>query len=389
MLTMTDLFCGAGGSSTGATQVPGIEIRLAMNHWDRAIETHNTNHPNTDHLCADIQVTNPRYLPSTDVLWASPECTNHSIAKGRKVSSDQPDLFGDTLADAAAERSRATMWDVPRFAEAHNYKVILIENVVEAINWVPFQSWLASMDALGYDHQKIFLNSMHATWQGAGAPQSRDRMYVCFWKKGNPRPNLEALQRPKAWCQHCEQVVSARQWWKNPDRQHGKYRSQYLYRCPNHACRNSVVEPFTSSAETIIDWSHLGERIADRTKPLAAKTIQRINKGIEKYWSTASQDRKPLVMAYYGSGLNTLPASQPISTITTVERHTLLSPGTSSSIEDTHLRMLTPHEIKRAMAFPDHYKMTGTRREQVKQAGNAVTPPAARDLVAAAVQSLS
>jgi DNA (cytosine-5)-methyltransferase 1 len=42
MLSLTDLFCGAGGSSTGAVAVPGIEVRMASNHWDLAIETHNT-----------------------------------------------------------------------------------------------------------------------------------------------------------------------------------------------------------------------------------------------------------------------------------------------------------------------------------------------------------
>jgi len=33
MITMTDLFCGAGGSSTGAMQVPGVQVRTAANHW--------------------------------------------------------------------------------------------------------------------------------------------------------------------------------------------------------------------------------------------------------------------------------------------------------------------------------------------------------------------
>jgi site-specific DNA-cytosine methylase len=44
-LPLTDLFCGAGGSSTGAIQVPGVEARLAANHWRLATETHNTSHP--------------------------------------------------------------------------------------------------------------------------------------------------------------------------------------------------------------------------------------------------------------------------------------------------------------------------------------------------------
>lgn len=431
-LTLTDLFCGAGGSSTGAIQVPGISIKLAVNHWERAIETHSANHPDTEHLCADIQVTNPHYLPSTDILWASPSCTNHSKAKGKKRPTNQPDLFGETIADEAAEKSRATMWNVPEFSEAHNYNIVLIENVVEAMFWLPFRSWLQSMDDLGYYHQLIFLNSMHASWQGIGAPQSRDRMYVCFWKKGNPKPDLESMQRPEAWCAECGELVRARQWWKNPAKPYGKYRSQYLYRCPNSACRNSIVEPIAEAAASIIDWADLGERIGDRDKPLADKTMRRIKMGIEKHWApihlehggngydaadpkhpqymnpdsyyrawNVSEPFKtmhtreskgialhPLTMAYYGSGVNTNKVTEPMSTVTTVERHALLAPGGSIDVNDVHFRMLTAHEIKRAMAFPANYVITGNRREQVKQAGNAVTPPATRDLVAAAAQSL-
>jgi DNA (cytosine-5)-methyltransferase 1 len=43
-LTVTDQFCGAGGSSLGAA-ASGMEVMLAMNHWELAIKTHNTNFP--------------------------------------------------------------------------------------------------------------------------------------------------------------------------------------------------------------------------------------------------------------------------------------------------------------------------------------------------------
>lgn len=49
MITLTDLFCGAGGSSTGAVQVPGVQVRVASNHWKLAVDTHETNHPDTGH----------------------------------------------------------------------------------------------------------------------------------------------------------------------------------------------------------------------------------------------------------------------------------------------------------------------------------------------------
>ena len=93
-LTITDQFCGAGGSSQGARRLSrkmggGLEIVLAMNHWRLAIETHNTNFPQTDHDCADISACDPRRYQSTDILITSPECTNHSLAKGVKRKYQQ------------------------------------------------------------------------------------------------------------------------------------------------------------------------------------------------------------------------------------------------------------------------------------------------------------
>jgi len=50
VITVTDLFCGAGGSGLGATAVAGVELRIAANHWALAIQTHATNVPDTDHV---------------------------------------------------------------------------------------------------------------------------------------------------------------------------------------------------------------------------------------------------------------------------------------------------------------------------------------------------
>ncbi len=503
MLTLTDLFCGAGGSSTGAVEIPGVEVRMASNHWDLAVETHNTNHPDADHLCADLSQIDPRYFPRTDILWASPECTNHSVAKGKKRAGAQPDLFGEILPDAAAERSRATMWDVPRFAEVHRYEAVIVENVVDAWHWEPFRAWLMAMDCLGYDHQPVFLNSMHAQAFGPGAPQSRDRMYVVFWRKGNTAPELDLVTRPDAICPDCG-PVKAMQWWKRQPAW-GRYRSQYIYRCPNIKCRNTAVEPLFRPAAEIIDWDLLGQRIGDRAKPLADKTLARIRAGVEKYWGpfitehrheyrtrditkpmqtvaasgnhfglavpvegrdgkqaqpvsmpartmttrnetglafiaelrgggskhravteplatvTASGNHHGLVTTYYGNG-STTTTSEALSTCTTVERHALLMRNNSSKgsgaemstpvteairtitttghqsliearrptvdINDVLFRMLEPLEIKRAMDFPAEYTILGNRREQVRMAGNAVTPPAARDLVGVVSRSL-
>jgi hypothetical protein len=139
-VTVTDQFCGAGGSSIGARR-RGLRVRMALNHWKRAIETHQTNFPDTDHDCTDISACDPRRYPSTDILITSPECTTHSPAGGSRKPKMQRDLFLPRSDDAEAERSRATMYDVCRFAEIHEYNIIIVENVVEAYSTSRHTRW--------------------------------------------------------------------------------------------------------------------------------------------------------------------------------------------------------------------------------------------------------
>lgn len=460
--TVTDLFAGAGGSSTGFVDA-GMDVRMASNHWALAVETHNTNHPDTDHDLADISQVDPRRYPTTDILWGSPECTNHSVAKGRKriTAMDlEADLFGDKpLPDEAADRSRATMWDIPRFAEHHRYRYVVTENVVDAARWVMFPAWLQAMTLLGYHHEIVYLNSMHAQLGGLPAPQSRDRMYVAFWRKDQARPELERVTSPEAWCPRCEAIVRTRQVFKKAERW-GRYKAQYVYHCADVAC-STTVEPGWLPAASAIDWSLPAERIGDRKRPLSAKTMARIKEGLRRYGATpvavdavrsapilAAVQREPfatsttaytrsllipvegrdgkraepvsdalrtqttrnetgLLMPYYGASKTAQPTTEAMGTLTTVDRYALITlrgqnaPKAPSDVLDTvtaggnhhgllevtdamvdacRFRMLEPDEIKRGMAFPNDYRMLGTKREQVKLSGNAVTPPASRDL---------
>lgn len=467
-LTVTDMFCGAGGSSTGLTMTDGFEIIVAANHWQLALDSHGANHPTVDHKRADIHAVDPRTFPCTDVLWASPECTNHSQARGRKRNIDAtPDLFGEVLPDEAAERSRATMWDVPRFAERHMYRAIITENVVDAARWVMFPAWLQAMTLLGYRHRIVYGNSMHAQAGGAPAPQSRDRMYVVFWRDGDRAPDLERWTRPMAFCRRCDETVQAVQSWKKAT-PWGRYRAQYVWRCPRVSCRNSIVEPGWLPAAAAIDWSIEGERIGDRAKPLASKTIARIEAGLRKFrepmlvpaggtwrdgaastWEPMSarttretdallipvegrEGKEPrsavdpmrtmttrnetaLLVPYYGTGVGR-PTTEPHRTMTATDRfafivplrnnntpkavsepldtfaaagvHHYLAEADTPAVEDCLFRMLEPHEIAAGMAFPAEYVLLGSKRAQVRQAGNAVCPPNARDLGAAVAEAL-
>ena len=294
-LTITDIFAGAGGSTSGAVMVPGVDVRVAANHWQMAVDVHQINHPTTDHACVDLHLEDPRNFPSTDVLWASPECTKWSQARG-KTEALSAELGGDqTLFDEVPEdlmttetdeitRSRLLMFDVLRFVEHHRYRAVVVENVVDVATQPKYarawQLWLAGFRRLGYSLRVVSHNAMHAQAYGPPAPQSRDRLYVVAWRHGERTPDVDAVMRPSAWCTRCDTVVESVQAWK-PGRTVGKYRVQYVYACSR--C-GTTVTPGWLPAAAAIDWTLPGHRIGDRAKPLADKTRARIAAGIARYW---------------------------------------------------------------------------------------------------------
>jgi site-specific DNA-cytosine methylase len=163
---------------------------------------------------------------------------------------------------------------VVQLAGYHRFRYLVVENVVDICKWSDLGRWYAEMEAHGYRHRTCFLNAMFF-----GVPQSRDRFYAVFWQKDCPAPDLDF--RPPAWCPNCLAVIDAIQGWKNPRRQFGRYREQYLYYCPS--C-GSMALPFVTPALAAIDLTLPITRIGDRPKPLAAATMRRIQAGIERYW---------------------------------------------------------------------------------------------------------
>jgi site-specific DNA-cytosine methylase len=82
----------------------------------------------------------------------------------------------------------------------------------------------------------------------------------------------------------------------------------------------------------------------------------------------------PFLVSHYGTN-NASSLDAPVPAVTTVDRHELVEPSTALRVEDCYFRMLQPHEIGAAMAFPADYIVGGNKRDRVKQYGNAVTPP--------------
>ncbi|PSK57045.1 hypothetical protein B0E38_02576 [Streptomyces sp. 111WW2] len=344
-LTVMDWFCGAGGSSQGVHAVPGVRVERAANHWKLAIESHATNFPTTSHYQGDIRKAPVWDWPVTDIFWASPECTNWSVAKGKKrdfVGAMQGSLL-DLLAAAeedeepsAEEESRALMEEVPLYLRGVQergglVKAGIVENVTDVRAWDQWDRWIGEIHKLGYKTRIIALNSMHANPRSVhAAPQSRDRLYVGYWHESLGRtPDWDKWLRPRAWCTGCDAYVQAVQVFKDPKRDMGRYRQQYVYRCPNTTCRNQVVEPEALPAAAAIDWSIPGQRIGDRAKPLADKTLKRIEAGLKKF-------ARPVPMMVPAGGTwrdAAVSVGEPMAARTTRENDALMVPPLMIPVE--------------------------------------------------------
>jgi DNA (cytosine-5)-methyltransferase 1 len=381
MPTATVQFSGAGGTSEGARQA-GIHVEAAINHSEIAIASHEANHPNCTHYQQWIEEIDPDDTPDSDFLLTSPCCTNHSDSKGQK-HYHQFDLWGDIVFDPLAEKSRNTMEDVVRFAKAkYNagkpYECIVVENVVEVAKWRKYRSWLASMttldipglDAPIYEYQTLYWNT-----QFFGVPQSRDRVYIMFWLRDLPAPDLE--HRPAAFCKCCEREIQAVQSWKTLFKW-GRYCEQYVYVCPY--CARDVV-PFFTPVQSVLNLDDPGDPLFERTsgRILVQKTIHGIRKGIERFQG------QPFLYAYYKKPLYRR-LSEPVGTIPTVDRWALVIPG--RKFEDTTYRMLSPQELQLCMGFSADYQVRGTKTRRVWQLGNAVCPPIMADILKRCVAAI-
>ena len=420
-----DCFAGGGGASVGIEMALGRPVDIAINHDPEAIRMHKVNHSDTVHLTEDIfKVDLQKYVKGRKValMWASPDCTSHSKAKG-----GQPRKRG----------LRILPWAVYKHAKQILPEVIIMENVEEIQQWGPldenghpikeqqgedYKKFITAMKSLGYA-----FDSRELVAADYGAPTTRKRWYAIFRRDG----------KDIIW----------------PEQTHFK-----------------DSEPKWKQCGEFIDWSNLGKSIFGRKRPLAEATQKRIANGIRKYIlenpkpyivkndeavafliqyhgeqkagesrgqllsepikTIDTSNRYGLVTAfitkyyktgigqgceepihtittspghfglisaflikYYGSGGSCQTVDRPLDTITTKDRFGLVNvaidiKGEQYAIADIFLRMLKPEELKLMQGFPKDYIINRDIegkpypiKEQVTRIGNSVVPIMAEALV--------
>ena len=236
-----DCFAGGGGASVGIEMALGRQVDIAINHDPDAIAMHKENHPNTFHLTEDVfKVDLQKYVKGQHValMWASPDCTSHSKAKGGKPRE---------------KGLRILPWAVFKHAKAILPDVIIMENVEEIQQWGPldgaghpikerkgedYERFITAMKSLGY----VF-ESRELVAADYGAPTTRKRWYAVFRRDG------EAIVWPK----------------------------------PTHNRDGSNGLKKWVPVSTVLDFKDLGKSIFGRKKPLAENTMKRIARGLKKF----------------------------------------------------------------------------------------------------------
>ena len=299
-LLYIDLFCGAGGTSTGveSAKINGLQcakVIACVNHDTNAIASHAANHPNALHFKEDIRTLElsnlvdytekmrTMYPDANTVLWASLECTNFSKAKG-----GQPrDADSRTLAE-----------HLFRYIEALDPDYIQIENVEEFMSWgdmtddgKPISSdkgksylrWVKNIKKYGYTFQHKILNAADF-----GAYTSRKRFFGIFAKTGLPIVWPEQTHSREA---QCDLFKNTRKW---------------------------------KPVKDVLDFTDEGESIFTRKKPLSDKTLERIYAGLIKF---VAGGKDAFLSKYYSGHPNSKNFSidGPAHSITTIDHHSLVS----------------------------------------------------------------
>lgn len=270
-----DLFCGAGGTSTGVENArlygqKCAKVVACVNHDANAIRSHQANHPDTLHFTEDIRTLGlaplvahlekmkERYPNARRVLWASLECTNFSKAKG-----GQPrDADSRTLAE-----------HLFRYIEAIRPDYIMIENVEEFMCWGDLDAngkpvskdqgrcylkWVRTVQQYGYDYEWRILNAADF-----GAYTSRKRFFGQFARYGLPI------------------VFPVQSYAKNGD--DGGMFHQYRKWKP---------------VREVLDLQDEGESIFMKKKPLCEKTLERIFAGLVKFVAGGKKQYDDFILKY-------------------------------------------------------------------------------------------
>ena len=171
MIRGLDIFCGVGGNSAGA-RAAGVEVVSGIDMCTVATETYSANFSGSRVITSRLEeidlVTLKKKIGRIDILLASPECTNHTCARGSAPRD---------------EGSQATAMLVIDYVRVFRPRWLVVENVVQMRKWSRYGELKHALVKLGYHLEEQILDSSEF-----GVAQTRRRLFLLADRKKKPNP---------------------------------------------------------------------------------------------------------------------------------------------------------------------------------------------------------
>jgi DNA (cytosine-5)-methyltransferase 1 len=415
---IVDLFAGGGGASQGIFEALGRHPDAAVNHDPQAIAIHAANHPDTEHWCQDVWQIEPSWVSRgrpVALLWASPDCTHHSKAKGGPPKRDEKrrDLamvITHSCPPATTERPLTRkrlfliarrdglpiVWPEPTHGAPESPEVLAGRHnpwrtAAEIIDWsLPCPSIFASSQEIWEQYglravrplaeatmrriakgiQRFVLNDP-APFIMNVAHTTKDGSYDCFRGASLDDPVPTITQTPglgviMPFLQHVQHshAVNGVMSIDEPVRTITAYPkgggmaliAPFLIKNYSGVVGKEMQKPL----DTITTIDHHALVAPHIMVMYGTSTGQDCGSPLR---TIVEQNKFALVYSffvkYYGCGEGAKPLTEPVPTATGKDRFALITVigGEKYALADIGMRMLAPHELLAAQGFPPDYTL--------------------------------
>lgn len=362
-LNIIDLFCGAGGSSSGF-KLAGFNLVGALDNNAKAASTHALNFPDCKTIVGDIAKLSPAEFdkqigsPRVDIVIGSPPCQTFSSLSQGKIKSLGKDIKEDIR--------NYFYKNYLEYVEFYRPEVFLMENVP---GFQTKYSGKIFQDFLRYVAENLPEYEVKHTIAEAvnfGVPQTRKRLFVCGYKKDKysfefPTSSTEFIESGKDYVSVEDALsdlpVITDDWRIDAgfySSSEGLSKYQRFMRAGNKdTVRNNICRVSNEKAKEMFSFLSPGQRYGELTDEEKAEI-----KLFDSFDSSVIQSR-----------CRRLPLEDPAWTVIA---H--IGMDGYEYIHPTECRTLSVREAARLQSFTDDFVFLGNMREQYVQIGNAVPP---------------
>ncbi|MFO7793864.1 MAG: DNA cytosine methyltransferase [Candidatus Nanohaloarchaea archaeon] len=364
-LNSIDLFCGAGGTSTGLISA-NYNVEVGVDLDEKAIKSFDYNHKDTEALQEDISDLDvgsfDEYRNNLFLLNASPPCQSFSNANRHSGEESEKDYL---------------YREVVRFAEHLQPKYVLMENV-RGMNKI-LGDVKRDFSEAGYEIDSVLVNS-----KNFGVPQNRDRLIFLGIRKDlariDPQMLLNKLKMEVSSRKNSEEVPLEKVFWglRELEPKSEKLKTEKESKKTGFTEDEIQEEGNPNDYVRKINRGKIPKKVYNHKARYHNERDQKIYELLPQGENAEHESIQDILPYKLGSFKDKYYKLHPEEVSKTITAH--MSRDCNSYIHPEEDRGLTPREAARIQSFPDDYRFHGPFTEWYRQIGNAVPPLMAKEI---------